>query len=191
MDAAITGVFAPGLETLAAQALFPLESRAEMRGEAGENELADIANIGMPQFGPGNGNGIGLDDDFGRENTSGNAADRYEFRTPSLLNVELTGPYGHAGQFSTLRSMVRHYQNATASLNNYDIMDHVTDTSLVGTQVANQIDVLAVLDGAVSNPIDFDVDLVTSFMTALTATSALDLSGLVPTSVPSGLTLDL
>ena len=87
--------------------------------------------------------------------------------------------------------MVRHYQNATASLNNYDIMDHVTDTSLVGTQVANQIDVLAVLDGAVSNPIDFDVDLVTSFMTALTATSALDLSGLVPTSVPSGLTLDL
>ena len=296
MDATIIGVFTPGLETLAAQAILPPTSRDEMRGTSGDNELADIAdgefaliwdgivdrlvsfptyvtmfqdaypglamvdihighvgnalaafqavelraadspyqaflagddsaltaeqlrgaldffdpasrctvchsgpffsdfnfhNIGMPQLGPGKGNGVGLDDDFGRENVTTQAGDRYRFRTPSLLNVALTGPYGHAGQFSTLRSMVDHYRNVSNSLNNYDIMDHVTDSSLLSTQVANQAAVLAVLDPAVSNPIQFNVDQVTAFMNALTATSALNLSGIVPASVPSGLTIDL
>jgi cytochrome c peroxidase len=34
---------------------------------------------------------------------------RGHFRTPSLRNVALTAPYGHRGQFATLREVVQHY----------------------------------------------------------------------------------
>lgn len=147
-------------------------------------------NIGMPQFGPGHGDGLGGDDDFGREVVSGNMNDRYRFRTPTLLNVELTAPYGHTGQFGTLRSMLEHYRNVTASLNNYDIMTEVSDTTLFGTQIGNESDVLMGLDMAVSNPINFNVADMESFMQALTAYDAIDLSDVVPATVPSGLSID-
>ena len=58
--------------------------------------------IGFPQVGPGMGDGTGATDDFGRGRQSGDPLERYRFRTPSLLNVELTGPYGHAGAYATL-----------------------------------------------------------------------------------------
>ena len=34
------------------------------------------------------------------------------FRTPSLRNVELTAPYGHAGQQKSLEEVLRHYNEA-------------------------------------------------------------------------------
>ena len=37
-------VFSPGLEVLAAQAMFPVTSRDEMRGVPGDNELADLSD---------------------------------------------------------------------------------------------------------------------------------------------------
>jgi cytochrome c peroxidase len=148
-------------------------------------------NIGLPQLGPGKGNGIGLDDDFGRENVSGLAQDRYRFRTPSLLNVADTGPYGHAGQYSTLRSIVAHYRNVPASLNGYNIMDHVTNPDLIATQVANQTEVLANLAPALSTPLNFNATNITAFLGALTAANTLDLATVVPPSVPSGLSIDL
>lgn len=147
-------------------------------------------NIGMPQFGPGKGDGIGGDDDFGREQVTGNMADRYDFRTPPLMNVELTAPYGHLGQFRTLRSMLVHYSDATQSLQNYEIGIHVTDPSLLGTQIGNQADVLANLHPLLSAPLAFDVDNMLAFMEALTAASARDLSSVAPANVPSGLTID-
>ncbi len=65
--------------------------------------------IGAPQFGPGKGNGPDGSDDFGRENVSGDPADRYRFRTPSLLNVSVTGPYTHAGAYETLLDVIDHH----------------------------------------------------------------------------------
>lgn len=63
--------------------------------------------VGAPQFGPGKGN---IDDhDFGRENISGFASDRFRFRTPSLLNIAVTAPYTHAGAYETLQQVVAHY----------------------------------------------------------------------------------
>ncbi|MBV1920182.1 MAG: hypothetical protein KUG73_05835 [Pseudomonadales bacterium] len=44
-------------------------------------------------------------------------ADRYRFRTASLLNVALTAPYGHAGTYQTLEEVVRHYVSPVASVN--------------------------------------------------------------------------
>lgn len=73
----------------------------------------------FPQIGPGKGNdsGNGSTADFGRENISGNIADRFHFRTPSLLNVAMTAPYGHAGAYQTLAQVVDHYDNPRAEVN--------------------------------------------------------------------------
>jgi cytochrome c peroxidase len=44
--------------------------------------------------------------DYGRYNITGNEADRYVFRVPSLRNVALTPPYFHDGTVETLREAV-------------------------------------------------------------------------------------
>jgi len=76
--------------------------------------------MATPQIGRGKGNGPNGDDDFGRFNISGDSNDQYAFRTPSLLNVAVTGPYGHAGAYLTLEAMVRHMLNPEAALATYD-----------------------------------------------------------------------
>lgn len=53
--------------------------------------------VGFPQTGPGMGDGDDGTRDFGRERQTGNSQDRFMFRTPTLLNVAVTGPYTHAG----------------------------------------------------------------------------------------------
>jgi cytochrome c peroxidase len=54
---------------------------------------------------------IGVEDaaDLGRQEVTGRTDDRRAFRTPSLRNVALTGPYMHDGSFSTLAAVVDYY----------------------------------------------------------------------------------
>ena len=54
---------------------------------------------------------IGVEDtaDLGRYEVTRRPADRRAFRTPSLRNVALTGPYMHDGSFSTLAAVVDYY----------------------------------------------------------------------------------
>lgn len=73
--------------------------------------------IAFPQIGPGKGDGS--NDDFGRERETGNPQDRYRFRTPSLLNVAVTAPYGHSGSYATLDEVLRHYNNPQGTVNSY------------------------------------------------------------------------
>jgi cytochrome c peroxidase len=49
--------------------------------------------------------------DWGRSLVTNRAVDRGKFKTPSLRNVELTGPYMHDGQFKTLEEVVEHYNS--------------------------------------------------------------------------------
>jgi cytochrome c peroxidase len=58
--------------------------------------------LGVPQVGP-------RADDPGRFAVTGDERDRGAFRTPSLRNVKLTGPYMHDGVFSTLDEVVAFY----------------------------------------------------------------------------------
>lgn len=74
-------------------------------------------SVAFPQFGPGKGDGLA--DDFGRFRESGDEEDVRYFRTPSLLNVAQTAPYGHAGTFGSLDRVVRHYVNPEQSLAQY------------------------------------------------------------------------
>ena len=47
--------------------------------------------------------------DEGRYEVTGDPADRWRYRTPSLRNVALTAPYMHDGSLPTLESVVRFY----------------------------------------------------------------------------------
>jgi cytochrome c peroxidase len=59
-------------------------------------------------------NGLEVDsslNDFGRGKVTGNMADNYKFKIPSLRNVEVTFPYMHDGRFNTLKKVLDHYSN--------------------------------------------------------------------------------
>jgi cytochrome c peroxidase len=47
--------------------------------------------------------------DLGRGAISGNPFDNGKFRSPSLRNIEVTGPYMHDGRFETLDEVLDHY----------------------------------------------------------------------------------
>ncbi|MEL6361570.1 MAG: cytochrome c peroxidase [Pseudomonadota bacterium] len=93
--------------------------------------------IAVPQIGPGKGHGgdmsylaatglPGRAEDEGRYRVTDDPADMFAFRTPSLRNVALTGPWGHSGAFDTLEDMVRHHLDPEESFAAFD----ATDTSL-------------------------------------------------------------
>jgi cytochrome c peroxidase len=144
-------------------------------------------NVAVAQFGPGKGDGLLKNDDFGRWRETGVREDKYAFRTPALRNVELTAPYGHNGAFFSLRDFVDHYSEADIKLTNFNIAQ--LEDLLQRTVLANKADILATRDplltGVVFAP--QTVDEVTEFMKALTDPSARNLQGVTPGRVPSGL----
>jgi cytochrome c peroxidase len=149
----------------------------------------EFHNTGLPQIGPGFprdpfGHARG---DLGRENSTGLISDRFTFRTPSLRNVALTAPYGHAGQFAELEDMVAHYEDPIASHLGYDIQSNVADPELVTMLWPGTQTVLGTLDPRLFGFNDIDVDAVVDFLEALTADDAAGLEELIPTRVPSGL----
>ncbi len=76
--------------------------------------------LAVPQVGPGKRDGRTNDDDYGRFRESGRPEDLYTFRTPTLLNVAATGPYGHDGAYAMLEEMVRHHLDPAAAVAAYD-----------------------------------------------------------------------
>ena len=97
--------------------------------------------IGGPQlaarFGVGTGNtifdGPGEDEDFGFEQTEGDPALRYTFRTAPLRNLKVAPAFFHNGAFGTLEAAIVHHLDVEASLRNYDPRAHgVPDDLSVG-----------------------------------------------------------
>ncbi len=74
----------------------------------------------MPQIGKGKDDGKYEDNDFGRYVLTGDPKHKFAFRTPTLINVEVTGPYGHAGAYKNLKSVIKHMMNPQKSLSNFD-----------------------------------------------------------------------
>ncbi len=73
--------------------------------------------VGAAQIGPGDPLLAGTPGvDAGRAAISGDPADTWAFRTPSLLNVAATAPYFHAGAVPTLFRAVLHYRGVETSL---------------------------------------------------------------------------
>jgi cytochrome c peroxidase len=147
-------------------------------------------NTALAQFGPGKGHGTLLNDDFGREGISGVADDRYRFRTTPLRNVELTGPFGHAGQFVKLLDFVKHYSAADAQLRAYDRSQ--IERLLRNQFVANTEDIIATRSGRLDDVLftDTEAELITKFLLTLTDPRARDLRSSIPFRVPSGLPVE-
>ncbi len=151
--------------------------------------------IAVPQIGPGKGDGVNGNEDFGHERVSGDSGDRFRFRVPSLRNVALTGPWGHDGAFGTLENMVRHHLDPFASLAEYDR----AQVTLPSRADLNALDFLAHDDAAAREAVaracelrprplrDRDFDALMDFLHALTDRGSLDLRHDVPRTVPSGL----
>ena len=114
----------------------------------------------MPQVGRGKGDdsgtGIG-DDDFGRFRETGTAADMYAFRTPTLLNVSETGPWTHAGAYTTLEAVVRHEINPATAIDNYDFTQ-LNPTVQASNMMANTQAVLANGIDTTLQPVDLSND---------------------------------
>lgn len=76
--------------------------------------------VATPQVGIGKGDGENGSDDFGCFRETGDESQKYAFRTPSLLNIEVTGPYGHSGPYANLEGIVRHLLDPEQAIENYD-----------------------------------------------------------------------
>jgi cytochrome c peroxidase len=82
----------------------------------------DFHAIGLPQIGPGKAARFESHaQDTGRMRVTGDPADAYAFRTPSLRNVTITAPYGHNGAYADLGDMIRHHINVEEAFANYDL----------------------------------------------------------------------
>jgi cytochrome c peroxidase len=75
-------------------------------------------NVGFPQI--GRGFMRPEKDDVGRWNSTRREEDKYAFRVPSLLNVEVTAPYGHAGTFDGLADAIRYHANPREAMERFD-----------------------------------------------------------------------
>ena len=132
----------------------------------------DFHVLAMPQVGRGKGDESGTgagDNDFGRSRETGDDADKFAFRTPSLINVTETGPWTHAGAYTTLEAVVRHHLDPETAVNNYDTsqLEASVQASNVAANtsaaIANLSDKIEVVDLS-----DDDVSDLLAFLNALT-----------------------
>jgi cytochrome c peroxidase len=135
--------------------------------------------------------GPAANEDFGREDFTGDPRDRYAFRTPSLRNVAVEAAYMHDGAFTSLRAAIRHHLDVAGSVRSYDLLGQRLPTDLLATS-APPAPLLEALDPLLRVPValssaEFD-DLI-----AFVAEGLLDqrarpqrLRSLIPKTLPSG-----
>ena len=80
----------------------------------------DFHSICAPQIGRGKGDGFKGTNDFGRARETGDRNYRFSFRTPTLSNVSVTGPYLHSGAYDNLADVVRHHLDPQAATERFD-----------------------------------------------------------------------
>ncbi len=150
--------------------------------------------IAMPQIGPGKASEFeGHHRDVGRMRVTGDPADAYRFRTPSLRNVSATAPYGHDGAYATLEGVVRHHLSPVTSLMHYDLSQAILP-DLPGAVddwvLARPAEMAAIARANELQPVDLSeaeiADLL-AFLESLTDRASLTGRLGVPRKVPSGL----
>ena len=101
------------------------------------------------------------------------------FRAPTLLNVAITGPWGHNGQFSTLKRNVEHYTDHASSIQRYFDnnemceLDQFKDLDNCASSLApNGLSLSqSILEGNQefsNNLSDAEIDLIVEFLESLT-----------------------
>lgn len=149
--------------------------------------------MAAPQIGPGKS--ATFEDhtrDDGRFRVTGREQDRYAFRTPSLRNVALTGPYGHAGAHRDLAQFVADHSDPAQNLAHYDRTQAILpDFEGDDFKVLDDPEQVAAIAAAVTSPPASlsadDVAAIVAFLHSLT--DPISITGRLgsPVSVPSGL----
>jgi cytochrome c peroxidase len=149
----------------------------------------------FPVFGVGTGNvifdGPGENEDFGFEQSEGNSALRYMFRTAPLRNLKVARAFFHNGAFGTIGAAIAHHLDVLNSLRNYNpALNNVPTDLRVGP---SQGIIAAGIDPLLRTPIALTAeerDDLTRFVSdSLFDPRVLNLCRLIPTSVPSGMPL--
>ncbi len=150
--------------------------------------------MALAQVGPGQGDGPLGDDDFGRGAITGLAADRYTFRTAPLRGVELTAPYGHAGQFARLVDFIDHYSDSEAKLRSFAAAHGASmEPVLQGQILEHNLDAILETRSPLIAQLSFEravAEAIATFLTALTDDRSRDVMHMLPATVPSGLPVD-
>jgi cytochrome c peroxidase len=152
-------------------------------------------DIGVPQLVPRVTNnqfdGPAANEDFGREDFTGDPGDRYAFRTTPLRNMALQTAFMHDGAFTSLEAAVRHHLNAVISARGYNPSAQGLDADLTGP-IGPVDPILARLDPILATPIMLS-DRQLSDLVAFVRDALLDprarsanLRKLLPAQVPSG-----
>lgn len=153
----------------------------------------DFHAMGAPQIGPGKAARFESHArDEGRFRVTGDPADLYAFRTPSLRNVALTAPYGHAGAHSDLRAFVQAHLDPVAGLRGYDLTFATLPTLPVDDTrgLADSDAIAAAVSVSQARITNEDVTALIAFLDALTDPGAVEGRLGVPETVPSGLPVD-
>jgi cytochrome c peroxidase len=149
--------------------------------------------MGQPQIGPGKAARFQSHArDEGRFRVTGVVTDKYAFRTPSLRNVEFTGPWGHAGAYSDLNEFVTAHADPRSALYNFDRSGVVLPKfdTIDWRIMDDPTEVAAIADAISLLPIPLtskEVSEIVAFLGSLTDTTALAGRLGIPHSVPSGL----
>ena len=153
--------------------------------------------IAVPQFGPGKAARFeGHARDTGRMRVTGDPADAYAFRTPSLRHVTQTAPYGHNGAFADLAAVIHHHRDPASSLKTWKIeAAHLTPLEGVADDwVLTRPEELAAI--AAANTLaptrleEAQIADIIAFLETLTDPAATAGRLGVPAQVPSGLPVD-
>ncbi|MEM1377999.1 MAG: cytochrome c peroxidase [Pseudomonadota bacterium] len=154
--------------------------------------------MGDLQFGPGKAARFeNHNRDVGRMRVTNDEADAYKFRTPSLRNVELNAPYGHAGAIGDLRAYLKHHTAPRAGWAEFDICS-VQVAELEGKELYAVPDDVKEVE-AILSAVQFEdrqlsageVEALVAFLETLTGESARAGGRLgIPETVPSGLPVD-
>jgi cytochrome c peroxidase len=111
---------------------------------------------GIPQIAPANTNnafdGPGANEDFGLAQVTGDAADRYAFRTSPLRNVGVQPAFMHNGAFTRLEDAIRYHLDAVEGAKTYTSVSQGLDADLAGL-VGPAAPVLALLDPLLAAPV--------------------------------------
>jgi cytochrome c peroxidase len=134
--------------------------------------------------------GPGQDEDFGLEQVTGNAADRYKFRTSPIRNAALQPAFFHNGAFTRLDDAIRHHLDVFESARGYSPVRAGVDRDL--TRLGPIEPVLDRIDPLLATPIDLSAREFNALV-AFVRDGLLDerakrqsLCDLIPAKVPSG-----
>lgn len=154
--------------------------------------------MGVPQIGPGKAERFeNHAKDIGRMRVTGDAADAYAFRTPSLRNVTATAPYGHDGAYADLKGFMQGHIAPSLAITTYDraqtvlpLLDGVQDWRALDDPAENAAISAAAKPAPHVALSDDEMAAILAFLDSLTDPVALYGRLGIPDAVPSGLPID-